>query len=215
MRAGAAALLWVGAASVGCGGLAASPTPRAVVAVDAMVADAMVGGAMVGDAIAGDPDAMPADAMPASAVASDATVADGDDTDAMAGDAIAMAPPAAAESSPEPPDRPASLELQVRAVSGATAEPLLRPVVFELRETLARCRGASAVRRVVVEATIEPFGGRARAWMTWPDKRNLTVEQWAAVQPVGQCVADAIGERRWPRPGDGMPAAFEVELRWR
>ncbi len=167
----------------------------------------MAADGMGGDAISADSDAMPVDA----------TAADPMDPDAMAGDAIARA------SSPDPtpsavtasPERPASLELQVRAVSGATAEPLLRPVVFELRETLARCRGASAARRVVVEATIEPFGGRARAWMTWPDKRNLTVEQWAAVQPVGQCVADAIGERRWPRPGDGMPAAFEVELRWR
>ncbi|MCB9553640.1 MAG: hypothetical protein R3F65_18860 [bacterium] len=136
------------------------------------------------------------------------------DMDAM--DGIASEPGgerAAPEADPAPV---ASLTLAVAVVSGATAEPVLRPVIFELRDALAACRprDAAAPREVVMEVVVEPFRGQARAWMSAPDKRTLTVAQWAAAAPVGRCLADVLGGSRWPRPGDGMPASFAVTLRW-
>lgn len=188
-------------------------------------------GSLAGDAVAGSPgvisdatlDATPAtaadstasDATPAAAP--DATPAIVDATPAIAPDATPAIVPDANPRAPAAAARAPSMSLAIIPRVGATAEPVLRPVILELRDALAGCRprGASGPERVVVEVTVEPFGGRARAWMSAPDKRNLTVEQWAAAEPIGRCLSRVLGEPRWPRPGDGQPAAFAVELRWR
>lgn len=184
-------------------------------------------GSLAGDAVAGPPDAIAdvtLDATPA--IVPDATPATASDaTPATVHDATPASAPNATpaivpDANPPPPAaaaRAPSMRLAIIPRVGATAEPVLRPVILELRKALAGCRprGASGPERVVVEVTVEPFGGRARAWMSAPDKRNLTVEQWAAAEPIGRCLSRVLGEPRWPRPGDGQPAAFAVELRWR
>lgn len=164
------------------------------------------------------PDATPATASDATpATAPDATPTIVDATPATAPDATPTIVPDATPPSPPAAARAPSMSLTIIPRVGATAEPVLRPVILELRDALAGCRprGAAGPAQVVVEVTVEPFGGRARAWMSAPDKRNLTVEQWAAAEPIGRCLSRVLGEPRWPRPGDGQPAAFAVELRWR
>lgn len=184
-------------------------------------------GSLAGDAVVGPPGVISdatLDAAPA--VAADAISATGPDamlviapdaTPAIASDAMPAIAPAPSLPPPAAAARAPSMSLAIIPRVGATAEPVLRPVILELRDGLARCRprGVAGPGRVVVEVTVEPFGGRARAWMSAPDKRNLTVEQWAVAEPIGRCLARVLGEPRWPRPGDGQPAAFAVELRWR
>lgn len=192
--------LWV--ALWGCG----APGGRSATGdvTHAMHGTGAIGGSDAVDAMVVMGDADPIDG----AVAVDAM----DATNAM--DAI-TAVPRDGRAAPQVDSAP-SLTLAVAVVSGATAEPVLRPVIFELRDALAACRprGAAAPREVVMEVVIEPFRGQARAWMSAPDKRTLTVAQWAAAAPVGRCLADVLGGSRWPRPGDGMPASFAVTLRW-
>lgn len=117
---------------------------------------------------------------------------------------------------PAPPKVP-PVTLRVVPGPGALSEPHLRPIIFRLREDLARCRPTdspeAAPHGVSMEVAVGP-AGRARAWMTSPDKRNLTVAQWQAARPIGECLSTALGGVRWPPPADGEPGSFTVELRW-